>query len=118
MSIHKFMEPTDADAFVDYPLRAPMPEYGLTKPCPRCQGHGGWNLCLNSYPLHDKPDTAENRHQFSHFRSSCGNCHGWGYVKESQTCVHDWLSDAQVGRCLHRYRCKNCDQTIVIDSSD
>jgi len=113
-----FMTHLHADAFVDYPLREPSPQYGLTKMCPKCQGHGGWNLALNQYRMHNYPDTPENRHRYAHFTCLCGNCTGWGYVHESQTCVHDWEYSRNVGRCLNEYKCIHCGKLNQVDSSD
>ena len=113
----EFLSPTDDGAFADYPLRQPM--HGLTKMCPRCEGHGGWNLRLNAYPLHDKADTAQNRHAFSHFKTGCGHCYGYGYVQDSETCEgHDWKFEKNLGRCYNRYACSKCNQTMDVDSSD
>lgn len=112
-----FMDHMHPDAFVDFEVRSP--EYGMTKMCPRCQGHGGWNLKLNAYRL---PEGAENtpfnRNRYVHFHTLCGNCHGYGYVHESQTCVHDWEYSRGVGKCLTEYKCVHCGKLQVIDSSD
>lgn len=113
-----FMDHTHADAFVDYPMREPDAVLGYTKMCPKCQGHGGWNLALNQYSLHGKENTPENRHTFSHFTCMCGNCYGWGFVREDQTCVHDWKFHSNTGRCLNMYQCIHCGQLNEIDSSD
>ena len=112
-----FMDHMHPDAFVDFSVRSP--EYGMTKMCPRCQGHGGWNLKLNAYRL---PEGAENtpfnRNRYVHFHTLCGNCNGYGYVHESQTCVHDWEYSRGVGKCLTEYKCVHCGKLQVIDSSD
>jgi hypothetical protein len=111
------LKPTDPEAFIDYPLKEhPGPGYGEI--CPKCQGHGGWNLILNTYPLRGKKDTPENRHLFSHFRTSCGACWGWGYLREEQTCAHEWGDERTVERCLHEWICAKCGATTKVDSSD
>lgn len=110
-----YMTHTDPDAFLDFP--SPVVPRTNHKLCPRCKGHGGWNLKLNAYPNRYE-DTAENRHKFSHFRSMCSNCHGWGQVHESQTCVHEWTFVVNKGRCLNLYKCIHCSTPNLIDSSD
>lgn len=116
-----YLTPESPEAFVDFPMADAefAAKYNLTKICPRCKGHGGWNLKLNSYPLHDKPDTAENRHRYSHFRASCSHCNGWGYVREDENCPgHEWKHVRNVGRCLNLYRCEKCGKEREVDSSD
>ena len=110
------------EAFVDYP---PAPIHGLPEGkviCPRCKGHGGWNLKLNSYKLREGiEDTPENRHKYSHFRTSCNNCNGWGYVganSRDATCIHKYEWTANVGNCLNNYKCHKCGKEICVDSSD
>lgn len=116
-----FLEPEDEGAFVDWqkkdPNSSPYRENG--KVCPKCHGFGGWNLTLNAYPLHGKEDTPENRHNFSHFRSSCGTCGGWGYVHTDMNCPgHEWKFEKNLGRCYNRYKCKVCGIMQDVDSSD
>lgn len=118
MPSSEFMNETHPDAFVDFPMQLPRPEYGYTKVCPKCKGHGGWNLALNQYALREYADTPENRHMYAHFTCLCGNCMGWGHVDESQTCVHEWEYKVSVGKCLHESVCKNCGQKMIVDSSD
>jgi RecJ-like exonuclease len=116
----KYTGPDHPDAFVDYPL-APKPHYeGMftDEPCPRCKGHGGWNLQVNAYSLHGKEDTPENRHLFAHFRAMCGSCNGWGYMRVGQTCAHEWGSPRTVGRCLTEWTCVHCGEKTQVDSSD
>jgi hypothetical protein len=116
----KYMDRTHPDAFVDWPKR--LPAHGMTVECPMCKGHGGWNLALNQYNLPPGySDISENRHQFSHFRQSCGNCMGWGYVSPEQAAKcngHVWKPFQNLGRCYTRYRCIHCNQTADFDSSD
>lgn len=112
-----YMTPDHPDAFLDHPMKEP----GFYKNvCPRCKGHGGWNLRANAYPLHGRPDTPENRHAFSHFRCSCNHCNGWGYVddKTAATCQgHHWVYVENLGRCYNRYKCEHCGAVNDVDSS-
>ena len=115
----------NADAFVDFPGKQPkdhLPNYGMsdhTEECTKCKGYGGWNLRLNAYPLHDKENTPDNRHKFSHFRASCDHCNGYGYVKpEDATHVHQWVFVRNEGNCLNRNECEVCKKQWLIDSSD
>jgi DnaJ-class molecular chaperone len=111
-----YLDHTHPDAFVDHPKQKSRGD-GY-KECPRCKGHGGWNLELNAYNLHGRENTPENRHVFSHFRSMCGVCNGYGYIHNSQTCEHDWKSHKNVGRCLNEYICIHCSKIELVDSSD
>ena len=116
----KYMEPTDKDAFLDFPKkeRADYLPSDYVE-CPVCMGHGGWNLSINSYPLHSHADTSENRHLYSHFRTNCNQCNGWGQLdKKNTVCIHTLVHDSNVGNCLNRYKCCKCDHTEVWDSSD
>jgi RecJ-like exonuclease len=106
-------------AFVDFPKKDPKPEYGMTKECPVCKGHGGWNLELNAYPLHNYENTPENRHKYSHFKACCSHCNGWGYTREDEDCDgHEWIFVKNLGRCYNQYECSKCGKTWNIDSSD
>ena len=116
-----YLEPTDPEAFVDHPVQdvAFAAQYGMPVECPQCKGHGGWNLKLNAYPLHGKEDNAHNRHLFSHFRASCSQCNGWGYVRhEDADHIHQWETVERLGNCLHLDRCKVCGREWQVDSSD
>jgi hypothetical protein len=114
-----YLTPDDPHAFDDYPLApVPPPEYGFSDtPCPTCKGHGGWNLKVNSSPLHNYPDTPENRHLYSHFRASCGSCWGWGYLAKGQTCAHEWTRSRSIGNCLSVWTCGKCGAEREVDSS-
>lgn len=115
--MNKFMDYNHPDAFVDHVRKEPR--YGMTKECPRCKGYGGWNLQLNAYPLHTYPNTPENRHRYSHYRSSCGHCNGWGFVSSEVTCDgHEWKFEKNLGRCYNRHRCTKCGQQWDVDSGD
>lgn len=89
--------------------------------CPKCHGRGGWNLQLNQYPLPVAMDeTRENRHMYCHFRASCSQCNGWGFVSEKRDaeCIHDAEETAHDSAlCLTSYRCRNCSAQWQIDSS-
>jgi hypothetical protein len=114
-----FLDYNHPDAFVDFPVKEPYNDLKVL--CPRCKGHGGWNLRLNAYNLHDHPDTPENRHRYSHFRASCNHCDGWGYVSEETAAKcqgHEWKFVQNLGRCYNRYRCIHCGQLNNVDSSD
>lgn len=114
-----FLNPAESpDAFLDFP---PVDQTNWPKGatlCPNCQGHGGWNLKINAYPLHDKEDTAENRHYFRHFRASCGACWGYGFLQPGQTCAHEWTSSRSIGHCLSIWTCGKCGAEREVDSSD
>lgn len=119
--MREYLTPDHPDAFVDFPkkrLRLDiMPDCDVE--CPQCKGYGGWNLALNSYPLHFRENTAENRHKFSHFRACCSQCNGWGYVnKENSEHIHEWEWESNQGNCLNIYQCTICGKKRLIDSSD
>lgn len=115
-----YLKPTDPDAFKDMTKNEPEPASKMLgtyrKPrcasvpvveCGKCHGYGGWNLKLNAY--------GPGRH----FRASCNNCTGWGYVPESQgSHVHEWDRGETIGRCVTRYTCASCGETNDVDSSD
>ena len=117
IDVPPYIKPTDPDAFVDWPRQSPT-EWASIE-CPQCKGHGGWNLSLNQYPLHDKEDTPEARHLFSHFRSNCGQCNGYGFVREEDSGhIHDWDRVQNAGNCLNLYACSVCGKKWEVDSSD
>lgn len=115
----EYLKPTDPDAFTDMvkkpsePARDMLVRYRLMPAdstvveCGKCHGHGGWNLKLNAY--------GSGRH----FRASCNNCTGWGYVPAAQgDHVHEWDRGETVGRCVTRYTCVGCGKVSDVDSSD
>jgi hypothetical protein len=120
------------DAFVDWPKRQPPLDWypDRTTECPVCQGHGGWNLTLNAYPLHHYADTPENRHLHAHFRCHCTQCHGYGWVEPAEArCIHQYDRELRVqecrdkgiyhaGMCWHVYECSKCGAILTQDSSD
>lgn len=88
--------------------------------CPKCKGHGGWNLELNCYPLHGREDTPENRHRYAHFKASCDNCNGHGGVlagSDDELCEHELVKVSSPSMFMHEYRCLHCDTSKVYDSS-
>jgi len=114
-----FLTPDHPDAFLDHPRKEPWLNY--TVECPRCRGHGGWNLSINSYNLHGKPDTPENRHRYSHFRKICDHCGGHGYVSKETAAKcsgHEWKFLQNLGRGYDQYKCIHCGQINAYDSSD
>jgi hypothetical protein len=113
-----YLTPYDSGAFLDYPKREPTAS--LTQECPRCYGHGGWNLRLNSYTLPTGvQDTPEARHRYVHFKAHCTHCSGWGYVPEEQTCTgHEWTYVRTLGRCHELLRCSICGTEQEVDSTD
>ncbi len=114
-----YLEPTHPDAFIDFP-KLNKPDHGHDYiECPKCFGHGGWNLAINAYPMRNCEDTPENRHKYKHFRSSCSQCNSWGWLHPDKAkCIHDLTWSKNVGRCLNEYKCLKCDHTEVWDSSD
>lgn len=129
-----FLDPAKDDflCFIDFPLmEIPNKNIPYTL-CPKCKGHGGWNLKVNSYKLPEGvEDTSENRHRYCHFRAHCGQCNGWGWVQENSIdakCMHDYIeltykeclehNIKHFGMCWHVYRCSKCGTTKSVDSSD
>jgi len=105
-----FLNEKSKDAFVDFPKPKQR-----KKVCQKCKGHGGWNLKLNAYPLHDKKNTKKNRHLFSHFRASCSACWGYGFLQNSTICPK---SKNQGHDFDHNFKCKKCKKQLHVDSSD
>ena len=115
--MNQFMTADHPDAFLDFEKL--QPERDLTKECPVCKGHGGWNLRVNAYPLHNYEDTPKNRHNNCHFICGCPHCNGWGYVREDEMCNgHEWEFFESLGHCLRKYKCKHCGEFWIVDSSD
>lgn len=154
----KYLTPDHPDAFVDFPpplehlhepYKGKLPEGCVL--CPKCKGHGGWNLMLFGYPktpedenrirnyLRETPigklrhnmSPEEFRHNYVHFRSSCSQCTGWGYVNKGskdETCLHEMAEISQeechkqgishFGMCWHVEQCIKCGQISSYDSSD
>lgn len=97
----------DATDFTDIPKREPA--YGFTHECPRCAGHGRWNLLLDAYG------------EKQHFQSICGQCDGYGYVNPGTvdaTCLHEFEEQPSKEMFLHIHRCRKCGRTKCYDSSD
>lgn len=118
----EYLESTDENAFLDFPGKkdkAKASQFGYTEECPRCKGYGGWNLRVNAYGVpKGLEDSPENRHKYSHFRCTCNNCFGWGYVKKEESDhIHEWGLIENLGNCLNKYGCSICHKTIELDSS-
>ena len=105
----KYLEPTDPDAFVDYPKMEYNPKMSWNDTeCPKCFGHGGWNLSISQPHFHT-----------SHFRAHCNQCHGNGWLPAANTaCIHDLKWVKNIGNCLNLYGCIKCEHTEEWDSSD
>lgn len=115
-----YLRPTDPGAFDGLEKQQPEPaskvlgHYATPRvdsvpvvECAKCLGHGEWNLQLNAYG------------PGKHFRASCNNCTGWGYVPATQGGhIHEWDRGETVGRCLTRYTCMGCKEVRDVDSSD
>lgn len=107
----EFLTFRDDAAFVGMERKEPQPpsywhKTGLYHECPKCRGCGGWVLSHDRY--------GEGRH----FKASCMDCNGWGFVGEPVDHPHEWDEGSAVGRCLTNYKCKVCGQLRTIDSSD
>lgn len=115
-----FLTPNDEGAFEDFPLKE-KPTYDFQKDyvvCPKCFGHGGWNLTLNAYNISGMPNTPENRHKHSHFRAFCEQCKGWGWTSpENAKCLHEMQHYKNTGNCLNEYKCSKCGKIEEVDSS-
>lgn len=126
---HRYLNRDDPGALVDHPTPADrlvqwQKYHANVTPllCPKCHGYGGHNLQVNAYALpKGMEDTAENRHKYRHFRASCSQCVGWGYVTDKQDaeCVHQpGPGTATSFRCVTNYRCTKCGKEWSVDSSD
>jgi hypothetical protein len=122
---HTYLTPQDEHAFLDFEIKEPPIEWypDRTCVCPVCHGHGGWNLRVNCYPTHGRP------REFGHFRCSCNQCNGYGWVTPQETkCIHEFveisyqeakaLGVRHEGRCWHVTKCTKCGATQSHDSSD
>lgn len=108
----------DATNFDGLPkLERPSKDHNMPYQCPKCKGHGRWNLRLDAYG------------PGKHFQAHCGQCNGWGWVsEEDRDCVHKYeeISQAECrekgimhwGRCWHAYQCGKCGRVTGRDSSD
>lgn len=105
-----YLTPDDVDAFLDLEKQEPQPNYGMIHECPKCKGHGYWNLRINAY----RGDTPAQRH----FRACCSVCYGWGYTSNPNQCSHEWQWERNTGKCLNQYRCTVCNAITEWDSSD
>lgn len=109
----------DATNFDGIPLMdmSKYPEKKDFVPCPKCKGHGKWNLLLNEYrPAHPGGPR-------QHFQASCGQCWSWGFVAPNSldaTCMHDYheIQPKERFRCSHTIECKKCGRQISYSSDD
>lgn len=104
--MEKYLTPNDPNAFLGHTKRE-QPK-GFLYECPHCKGYGEWNLQLNQYPQNDPPRC--------HFRASCDNCNGIGYVNDASH-IHDWEFTRNISRCYNEYQCTICKRIKTIDSS-
>lgn len=108
----EYLKPGDPGAFDGLTKQEPAPAQrmmggGAVVECAQCRGHGKWNLKLDAYG------------PGKHFRASCNNCTGWGYVSAKQgNHIHEWDRGETVGNCLTRYTCAGCKEVWDVDSSD
>lgn len=109
----QYLTPDSTDAFVGLMVLAlPSERFigmkELTVLCPKCKGHGGWNLTLNAYG------------PGKHFQAHCSQCNGWGYVRPGRDaeCIHEDKHLRNTGNCLNVYGCVKCGREVEIDSSD
>lgn len=115
----------DATDFTDIAVR-PRPDLKFpgSKPgtwvlCPKCHGHGRWNLQLEVYgPV---PGDPSGKRQ--HFQGSCSQCWGWGWVDATSTdatCLHTFseIAPDQPFRCSHTLRCTACGLKRSYSSDD
>lgn len=117
--MQQYLTYTDTDAFTDWPKMQPNIIFGYTKECNRCNGHGGWNLKLNAYPLHHYENNRENRHRYSHFRAVCDHCNGWGYTSPDESCIgHEWKLNKNLNSYQQQYQCLHCVKSMYVDTSD
>lgn len=117
-----YLTPDSPQAFEDFSPINEKHKENLISPvlCPVCKGHGGWNLALNTYPLHGKESTPENRHEFGHFHAFCSQCWGHGFVEQnslSATCIHEVLGRKK-GKSYYEEFCTKCGYVRTVDSSD
>jgi len=118
---YNYLDENHPEAFKDIEVKPDRGYISNPIPCPRCKGHGKWNLVINSYGVG------------KHFQASCGQCNGWGFVDgttSDATCVHEWgeLSSKEArargidhfGMCYHVYACTKpgCTAVTARDSSD
>jgi hypothetical protein len=115
--MNNYLDPTtDAPKLVFKDMQVkPKKEYLSDRVCPRCQGHGQFNLRINAYG------------PGKHFKSLCGACWGYGYLQKGQVCAHEWRDATEeeikkahitLYRCEHAWVCTKCSTTRVVSSSD
>ena len=97
-------DPADYRAAPSY-LKNPVP-------CPQCKGHVCCITHENAYGV--------GVHQ-KHACMQCGGMGACGWVEADSrdaTCIHDFSTSLNIGRCLHQYVCSKCGKKEIIDSSD
>ena len=116
---------TDATDFTDLVvLDRPDTRFsGMIGPwahCPKCHGHGRWNLRLDAFG--PKPGDPSGKRQ--HLQASCSQCWGWGWVKTTDFrdmhCLHEFTEVApdQPFRCWHTIQCTKCGTRRSYSSDD
>lgn len=116
-AMQTFLDENSPDAHTDFPVKPERPDHlPGSQECPRCKGHGGWNLRLNAYPLHNLPDTPETRHRNAHFRANCPQCNGYGWTDDI-ACIHEFVRVGSVAMHEHIDRCAKCATERIYDSS-
>lgn len=99
----------DATNFQDIPVMPnPKPDYVL---CPKCHGHGKWNLTVDAYG------------PGKHFQGACSQCWSWGWVAPDSTdttCLHTFkeIAPDQPFRCWHTVQCTQCGTKRSYSSDD
>jgi len=114
-NIKSFMDSKDGEALKNIRIQQKMlinalEEVGDYEFCPKCQGHGRWNLSLNNYG----PGV--------HFQAVCRQCNEYGWVKKgspNSKCIHRWVhSRPGKWNCTHYEKCSECGIEVFIDSGD
>lgn len=107
----------DATDFTDIPVQPKPGEDAVL--CPKCKGHGYWNLKLHAFaPL---PGDPHSRRQ--HFKASCAQCWGWGWVRATSRdaiCLHDFveIKPDQPFRGFHTLKCQVCGKKRSYSTDD
>jgi hypothetical protein len=106
----KYLEPGDPGSFLGLSPRKKedMPEWWPGgEVCPTCRGYGGWHLHVDAYG------------PGKHFDAACNSCWGYGFLREGQSCAHEWdVKGAGKWNCTSVWKCKKCGAETEIDSSD
>jgi hypothetical protein len=117
----KFSDPylPDCTDFTNIPVLKKPSKYRKMVKCPKCKGHGHFNLRLNAYG------------PGKHFQGTCSQCCGCGWVDPKDAiCIHEWKEIGReecrkrgvyhAGNCYHVYVCSKlgCAAVMAQDSSD